>query len=74
MAKVLRIAGKIWMALLALIVVVCGLAIIFTEGIWMFWQIYSPFNILNWVLIFILGLPGFGLVKLADRLDKKQTP
>jgi hypothetical protein len=73
MSRFLRILAKIWLFVLGLIVVLSGVVIIFTDGIWKFLEIYSPFNIWNWGLIFILALPAFGLSKLADRLDKRHT-
>jgi hypothetical protein len=73
MPKLVRIVGKIWLFALGLIVVLSGVVIIFTDGIWKFWEIYSPFNIWQWGLVFILALPGFGLIKLADRMDKKRA-
>jgi hypothetical protein len=68
MSKLLHIIGEIWLSLLGLIVILSGVIIVSTEGIRKLWE---TFNILDWILVFILALPGFGLLVLADRLDKK---
>jgi hypothetical protein len=62
------IIGEIWLALLGLMVILSGEIIASTEGIRKLWE---TFNILDWILVFILALPGFDLPVLADRLDKK---
>lgn len=69
--RILRVISYVWLSLLAAVVALSGLGILLTDGIWKFWEIFSPFNIWNWGLIFILALPAIGLVKVAKRLDHK---
>ena len=69
-ADLVRILGETWLSLLSLIVIIFGLIIIVTEGFRAFWTVFSPFNIWNWGLVFILALPGIGLLALAKRLTR----
>lgn len=69
-AHLVRILGEIWLSLLCLFVIVFGLIIIVTEGFYALWALFSPFNIRNWGLVFILTLPGIGLLVLAKRLTR----
>lgn len=69
-SKLLRIVGYIWAGLLFATVLVGAISILIFQGIGRLWEVFSPFNIWNWGLIFVLALPAVGMFKLADRLEK----
>jgi hypothetical protein len=69
-AQLVRVLGEIWLSLLSLFVVIFALIIIVTEGFRAFWAVFSPFNIWNWGVVFILALPGIGLLIVAKRLKR----
>jgi hypothetical protein len=70
MARFLRIVGYLWLGLLLASVFVGGLGLVIFEGVGKFLEIFGPSNLWNWGLIAILALPGLGLLKLADRIDR----
>jgi len=67
-ARILRVIGYVWLSLLGAVVALSGLFILLTDGIWKFWEIFSPFNIWNSGLILILALPAVSVLALAKRL------
>ena len=72
--KLLCVIGYTWLSILGFSVVIGGIGIIVFDGMWEFWAIFSPFNIWNWGLIFLLALPAIGSMKLAERLDRRILP
>jgi len=51
-------------------VVIFALVVIVTEGFGAFWVVFSPFNTWHWGLVFVLALPGIGLLILARKLRR----
>jgi hypothetical protein len=71
MSRVFKILAVVWASILAVSIAVGAVAIILTEGFGEFFAVFSPFNIWNWGLVFILALPAIGLMKLADRFGSR---
>lgn len=72
MATLLRIVGYIWLGIVAASVALGAIGILIGDGgLEKFWEVFSPFNLCNWGLIMLISLPALGLLKLADRVDKK---
>jgi hypothetical protein len=69
---VLKVFGRVWMTL-ATIVILIGIA-----GTWMkggfsaVQELMSPFNVVNYLAIFITLAPGIGALIWADKLLEKQ--
>ncbi|MEI6070520.1 MAG: hypothetical protein WCS31_01905 [Verrucomicrobiae bacterium] len=63
MKTFLYYAGVTWLILLGALILVCSLAILFTQDIWKFWEIMSPFNLVNWLVIALMAAPGLLLVQ-----------
>ena len=70
LAHLVRILGEIWLSLLGLMVIIFALVVIVTEGFGAFWVVFSPFNTWHWGLVFVLALPGIGLLILARKLRR----
>ena len=58
---------------MAVIMVIAPLAIVFLapggvgEGLSRLWAIYSPFNILNWLVVMVVLLPGVLVATWAEK-------
>lgn len=55
--------GVTWLILLGVLVLAGSLGILFTQGIWKFWETMSPFNFVNWLVIALMATPGLLLVQ-----------
>ena len=69
-AHLLCILGEIWLSVLVLIVIVSWLIFLVTHGFGAFWAALTALNIWQWGFVFILALPGIGLLILAKGLKK----
>ena len=69
--KVLRIVANIWIYAIGILIVICGIFILINQGFVVFRQTFSPFNIINWLVVLISFSPGIGALKLAERLEKR---
>jgi hypothetical protein len=56
-----------WLYLVGALVVIGSLGVLFSQGIWKFWEVMSPFNIVNWLIVFVVALPGLLLVRFSEK-------
>jgi len=69
-AKILRIIARIWVYFAFTLIIVGSLSILFFQGIWRFWEVMSPFNFGNTIIIVLTLLPALLLNKVAKRFEK----
>jgi len=67
MKTILYYVGVTWLILLGTLILVCSLGILFTQGIGKFWETMSPFNLVNWLVIALLAVPGLLLVQSSRK-------
>jgi hypothetical protein len=67
MKKILLVVGQVYLGFFACVIVVCAIAILLAKGIGEFWAVFSPMNLVNWLLIGALGLPGVLLVQFGKK-------
>jgi len=73
--KALRIFATVWFALAGALILIGILMIWVREGFGAVQQVLSPFNVLNFIVVFVTLLPGIGARLLADRLaHRKESP
>jgi hypothetical protein len=68
----IKALGYIWLTLAFLLIIIGSLMVIIQEGLSGFFRLFNPFNILNYLLMFLICTPGFGLLVLADKLEDRQ--
>ena len=73
MAKVVRWAGRIWLALAVALILFGYAGIWWTEGFYALADILSPFNFWNIIAVVIAVAPGLGLIKLAGWLERRNA-
>lgn len=71
MAMVLKVAGVIWCSLVASLIVASLCMILLNKGVSELWAIMSPFNVLNYVVMFISFAPGFLMLWGSDKISGK---
>jgi len=74
MTKTLRAIGWVWLTLIGIVIFVSYAAIISRQGWGRFVEIVSPFNIINYIAIFIAAAPGLGCLWGANRLAGRKKP
>lgn len=67
--KALRFIIRIWLYFVLMLIVVGSLGILFTEGIWRFWEVMSPFNFSNYFVLMVLLIPAFVLNMIANKIE-----
>lgn len=70
-AKILRWFAKIWAFLVGLSVFIGAIGILIFDGWAKFTEVFSPFNVVNFLVIFVLLLPAVGAYYLSERLLEK---
>ena len=75
---IFKILGHIWVTLFALSVIVSVIGMYISEPSFShFWRrftdTFSPFNIINDIVIVVLILPAIGFYKLSDYFRNKDT-
>lgn len=63
----LGVIGSIWLVILAITIVIGAVGIIAEGGMMQFWWVFSPFNVVNWILIGLLALPGVLLLRAGRK-------
>lgn len=71
MGRILRWLGGAWLIGVALFILMSYAAILYYDGLAKLQEIASPFNVVNFVVIVASLLPGIGLLKLAERLERQ---
>jgi len=73
--KALRIFATVWFVLAGALIVIGVLMIWARDGFGAVQQVLSPFNMLNFIVMFVTLLPGIAARMLADRLvQRKGSP
>ncbi|MBU3918881.1 hypothetical protein KKC63_03180 [Patescibacteria group bacterium] len=72
LATILKWFSKIWSFLVVLSIFVGAVGIIIFDGWSKFTEIFSPFNLLNYLLILVLLLPAIGAYYLSERFLKSK--
>lgn len=67
MKKILTLLGGIYLGLLACLIFVSAIGILISKGIWEFWNVFSPFNIINWAVTAVIALPGLALLAVGKK-------
>ena len=73
MAKVLRLLGYVLLGLGVAIIVVGLGAVLVSQGWEAFTDLFSPFNLLNLLVMTVILVPGILLVSLAERMEKRKN-
>lgn len=72
--KALRVFATVWFVLAGALILIGILMIWVREGFGAVQQVLSPFNVLNFIVVFVTLLPGIGARLLADRLAQRKGP
>jgi hypothetical protein len=76
LGRVLRVAGHAWLWGVAALVVVACVGTIASNGLSVgFANIrdwFSPFNVMNVIVLGVLAAPGLALVSLAEKVDRSR--
>ena len=70
LVKLLRGFAVVWFALAGLLIFASTLMIWYKEGFGRIQELFSPFNVVNFIAVLITLAPGIGARMLADRLDQ----
>jgi len=70
--KALRIFATIWFVLAGTLILTGILMIWARDGFGAVQQVLSPFNVLNFIVMFVTLLPGIAARMLADRLSRRK--
>ena len=62
----------VWFVLAALLIFMGTLMIWYKEGFWRVQEIFSPFNVINFIAVMITLAPGIAAWMLADRLEQRR--
>lgn len=71
-AKILKWFAKIWCFLVVLSVFVGAVGILISNGWGKFTEVFSPFNLLNYLVILVLLSPAIGAYYLSEHLSKRK--
>jgi hypothetical protein len=72
MSRVLHWVGLAWLVLAGSSVILGAAGIIYFRGFAAFQDVFSPFNAINYLLIFALLAPGLALLHWSERLAKRR--
>jgi len=72
-AKVLKVLGYIWCILAIAIILVGTIGVLMSEGFSGIQRLLSPFNVINYIVMFIIILPGIGAIIWADKIKEKTS-
>jgi len=74
MATTLIVLGKIWLWLAVALILLSYASIWWFEGFGRLQEILSPFNVWNLIAVVLTLAPGFGLLKLGERIRDRRQP
>jgi len=70
--KALRIFATVWFVLAGALILIGILMIWVREGFGAVQQVLSPFNVRNFIVVFVTLLPGISARLLAERLVQRR--
>jgi hypothetical protein len=65
--RALKITAAIWFVILGLAVAIGAIGVFLKSGFIGLAEVFSPLNVINWGVIFLLALPGLVLFKIGNR-------
>jgi hypothetical protein len=68
LARVLLWAGRVYLALAAIVILIGLATILVRDGVWHLWEVASPFNLWNAFAVILTLAPGLALVWVAERI------
>lgn len=71
-AKILKWSARIWAFLVGLSVFIGAIGILIFNGWFKLTEVFSPFNVVNFLVIFVLLLPAIGAHYLSEYLLKRK--
>lgn len=73
-AKIVRAFAIVWFCLAGGVICASNVAIVVNDGISKLQEIWSPFNVLNFLVVIVTLSPGLGAWWLAERLQDRERP
>jgi hypothetical protein len=70
-ATTLIVLGKIWLWAVAALILLGYVSIWWFEGFSKLQQVLNPFNVWNVIAVVLTLAPGFGLIKLGERIRER---
>lgn len=67
----IRWFGYVWLTLATIIILIGMVGVLLFQGLWAFWDMMSPFNLVHYTSVMITLAPGMGAMMLADWLAKR---
>lgn len=72
-AKLLRIAGYVWLTLGSSVILMGLAGVLIHEGIEALLRVLSPFNVLNYAITIAILTPGILFLIWADKFEVKRN-
>lgn len=72
LAIVCKVVGTAWLAIAGLLILAGTIAFGLKNGVTAALSLFSPFNIVNWLAMFLIVAPGIALERLGVRLSKRE--
>ena len=72
LVKLLRGFAVVWFVLAGLLIFASTLMIWYKEGFGRVQEIFSPFNVVNFIAVLLALAPGIAARLLADRLEQRR--
>ncbi len=66
-----KVLGYIWLVVTSLLILVGIAGVWMKEGFSGVQDLLSPFNVVNYIAMVITLVPGIGLLKLSEKLQRK---
>ena len=66
-----KVLGYIWLVVAGLLILVGIAGVWMKEGFSGVQDLLSPFNVVNYIAMVIILVPGIGLLKLSEKLQSK---
>ncbi len=71
LVKLLRGFAVVWFLLAGFLIFASTLMIWYKDGFWRVQEIFSPFNVINYIAVMITLAPGIAARMLANRLEQR---
>lgn len=68
----MRILGNLWLYSAALIICIGAVGVWYADSFLAMTELFSPFNVFNFIAVVITVAPAYGLLTLADKLDQRK--
>lgn len=71
--KILKVFGYGWCVLAMLLIIIGTIGVWMSEGFSGVQRLLSPFNVINYIVMFIIILPGIGAIIWSDKIKEKTS-